>query len=657
MIGVPVIAGSLSTAVSASSYQVPVTVPVPPGTVVTVFAGASGATAATSVTDSQGTLYGLSATSTSGQWLQAYTGACTAGLNPSAGGAGDYWTVGFASSSAQTKNILAVTAPGCATPDVTQAASGNSAAPSVTGTSVYGSELLLFCVQAANAGGEPSFPALTALGGEPAPGAQFTYAAWGLATRTGAVTAAASITAAAWGAILVTYPAAPLAALGNQASPSGGAQLPPYPVLPAPRTWSQGDMLLTPRLRADPQNALTLLANPPLVIAGQTVTTQSVPTAATTTIALDTELTDAWQSHSIPGRQVYPPLAGWYLTEGHAFLNDTVTGTVATAGIQVRQNGVTSSSDGGKVANNGVNFPIPTVVDLVQANPATDDSIALYVWQSSGSATPVASAWLKTEWVAAPSGTVVPQPAPAAGWTAGATTLLQPAGAGAGAVVVADPAGIVAGGVICLDAGNPAAENVTVTAVIGQTAGITDCAWPHPQGAPVAVPVSAAWMNQQVRDKIRFLSYRPIARLSGQGIDQGLPSQAWPAATQIVWGPPAGAGYRCVDNWGGFNGTAGYVFPVSGTYFVYGQVYVTDYSSPVMVSAGLAVDSGTIMWGDRTLSAGSTSLSVCATVRRTLRVAAGQYVAVYGAQNCGIALGLLDSVAEHSRMVVVWRGF
>jgi hypothetical protein len=139
--------------------------------------------------------------------------------------------------------------------------------------------------------------------------------------------------------ILLTFPAAAPAALGNQGSPSGGAQLPPYPVLPNPRTWSPQDMLLTPWLRADPGNALTLLANPPLLIAGQTQTVQAIPHATVTTIALDTELTDAWQSHTIPNRQTYPPLPGWYLAEGFAFVNDTTTGTVVTAGIQAWQNG------------------------------------------------------------------------------------------------------------------------------------------------------------------------------------------------------------------------------------------------------------------------------------------------------------------------------
>jgi hypothetical protein len=292
----------------------------------------------------------------------------------------------------------------------------------------------------------------------------------------------------------------------------------------------------------------------------------------------------------------------------------------------------------------------------VQSNPATDDGIALYVWQDSGAAAPVASAWLKTEWVAASSGTVVSPPVPAAGWTTGGTTLLQPVTAGATAVLVADPAGIIAGGKIALDAGNPAEEAVTVTSAAGQTIGISACLYPHPALAPVAVPISAAFMNQQVRDKISFLAYRPIARLSSQGQAQGLPSQAWPAGTPIGWAAPASAGFGDVDNWGGFNGTTGYVFPVPGTYFLYGQVYLQSAASPGLVSAGLSISGGTIMWGDRTLSSGSTADGVCATVRRTLRVAAGQTVQVYGSQGSGGSLNVLGTFATHSRLIVVFRG-
>lgn len=648
MIGTPVLAGFLSSAVSQAAYEVTADEPLPVSAVVTVFAGCAGATAATGVTDSQGNDYALVASSTADEYLQAFAGTLTAGLNPLAG---DYWTVAYGAANTQEKTISVVSATGAGSPDVAVAASGSSASPSASGTAGNGNEVLVACAQVAASGGAPAFTALTGLGGAPA--------AYGWVTRSGAVSAGAVITSAPWAMILLTFPALTPVALGNQASPSGGAQLPPYPVLPDPRTWSPADMLLTPLMRADPGNALTLLANPPLVIAGQTITTQSIPSSEVTTVALDTEFTDAWLSHSIPDRQVYPPLGGWYLAEGHAFVNDTVTGTVCTAGIQVVQDGTASHSDGGKTSDNGVNFPIPVVADLVEINPANDDSIALYVWQNSGSPAPVASAWLKTEWVAASSGTLVNPPYPAAGWTAGGTTLLQPVEAGATEVIVADPTGIAGEGTIALDSGNAAGESVAVTSADGQTIGISACAYPHPAQAPVAVPVSAAFMNQQVRDKISFLAYKPIARLSSQGTSQELPSQTWPAGTAVTWSAPSAGGHRDVDNYAGWTSLqpGQYAFPVPGTWFLYGQVYLNDAASPVRVSAGLSVSGGTIMWGDETLSAGNTGDGVCATVRRTLRVAPGDYAQVYGSQDSGGPLAVLGDTAEHSRLLCVWRGF
>ena len=650
MIGLPALAGFLQTSASATSYQVTADAALPAGTSVTLFAGCT-STAANMVTDSQGNSYALDVSVTANQSLQAFTGILTAGLNQLAG---DYWTVYFSAANTQQKTITVVANTGVGAPDVAVGANGSSASPSVSGAATNGNEVTLACCQCANTGGTPSFSAYSSVSSVTGQSAGY-----GWANRAGTVTAAPSITSAPWAMILLTFPASTPVALGNQSSPSGGVQLPPFPVLPNPRTWSPADMLLTPLLRADPGNALTLLANPPLVIAGQTLTTQSVPNAADTTLALDTELLDAWQSHTIPDRQVYPPLEGWYLAEGHAFVNDTTTATVCTCGIQVNNNGTIHSSDGGKVSNNGVNFPIPTVADLVEINPATEDSIALYVWQNSGGPAPVASAWLKTEWVAASSGTVVNPPYPSAGWTTGATSLLESVAAGANEILVADPTGIVGGGTIALDAGNAAEEAVTVASAFGQTVDISACAYPHPVSAPVAVPVSAAWMNQQVRDKINFLSCRPIARLTSQGTSQTLASQSWPAGTAVTFSNPAASGYRDVDNFGGwtsFNANQ-YVFPVSGTYYLYGQVYLADASSPVLVSAGLSVNGGTVWWGDRTLSAGNTADGVCATVRRVVRVQAGEYAEVFGSQGSGGPLAVLGTAASHSRLLAIFRGF
>ncbi len=544
---------------------------------------------------------------------------------------------------------------GASATDVTVAANGNSATASASGTAASGNEIAVACWQAG--GAIPSPSAFTFLNSLLSGGIAHAYG-YSPVTRRGTVTAAATLTSGPWAAALVTFTAAVPVALGTGSSPSGGAQLPPFPVLPSPRTWSPGDKLLTPLLRADPGNALLLLANPPLVIAGQTVTGQSIPSGADTALTLDTDLTDTWGAHAIPAKTIAPPLAGWCLAEGFPNLASISSGT-CIAGIQAVQGGVTTSCDGGRGAGNGVSNLLPNVADLVQVNPATSDTIALYCAQTSGTAKTLAAAWLKTEWVAASSGTVVTSPVPAAGWTSGGTVLLEAAAAGDTTVLVSDPSGIAAGTVIALDYGNPAAENVTVSSVSGQTATVSACAYPHPALSPVSVPVSAAWMNQQVRDKIRFLAYRPIARLTTQGGSQSLPSQSWPAGTAITFASPAGAGLRCVDNFGGWaaGNPTRYTFPLSGTWYLYGQVYLADTSSPFTVSAGLAVSGGTIWWGDRTLTAGSAGEFACATVRRVIRAAAGQYAEVYGSQGSGGSRTVQTTAIAHSRMLAIWRGF
>lgn len=658
MLGTPFTAGTLTSAASSATYSVPVSTPVPVGATVIVFAGAAGATSATSVTDSQGNAYSANGFSTSNEYLAAFTClSITTPLNPLAG---DAWTVTFSAANTQQKNVIAVAVTGGATFDNGAASNGSSTSPSATQTASQGNDVLIACIQNANAGGAPSGFNLTTLTSLSPAGQQYTTVGYGYVTSAGSVTASATITSAPWAVITTALYAAAPVALGASRSPAGGALLPPYPVLPAPRTWSAEDQFWTPRLRNDPGNAITLLTNPPLYIGGQTFTAQSVASAAVTTLSLDTDLMDSWAAHQQPSTTVAPPLAGWYLTEGHVFINTNGTAAgVQAAGIQAVQNGATYQTDGGKVTGNGANSPIPVVADLIQVSPSTQDTIALYCWQDSGITRTISSAWIKTEWVCASSGTVVAPPAPAAGWTSGATTLLAAVSAGATSLLVADPTGILPTSVIALDYGNAAQESVTVTSVSGQTIGISPpCIYPHPASAPVSVPISSVWMNQQIRDKINLLTYRPIARLSNAGVTQSLAAQTWPAGTAVQWANPAFTS-RCVDNFGGWNSSnpTRYTFIFSGVYYLYGQVYCADAASPYVLSAGLAISGGTIQWGDRVKSVGSVSESVCATVRRAaVRVTAGQYVEVYGSQSSGGTLALQNSGNSLCKLIVVWRG-
>lgn len=437
--------------------------------------------------------------------------------------------------------------------------------------------------------------------------------------------------------------------------------LPPYPVMPAPRTWSRGDKILTPLLRNDLRNAALLLENRPLLVAAQTTTGQSVVGTSTwVPLQLDTEYVDNWARHQIPSAQYPVPLGGWYLLEGDVSMGVAVGNTVA-CGFNLTQAGVVGNYQCGMNFANGINAVQATGALLAQLDPNTSDSAAIAIWQNSTVTNSLASAKFKAEWVAQPTslgygtGTVVASPQPAAMWApGGGTTLIQNINPGAIAMRVASTTGIVVGGYLGLDyyLGQPVlptAEVVQVQSISGGNVFISAPAYPHAANGLVAVPVSAAFMNQQARDLINFLAYPPIAFLYG-GTPTSLVAQTWPAATVFTWGS------LVVDNFSGWNPSnrSQYVFPVSGVYEVYGQVSLQS-GGPPTLSAGLSISGQQIMWGVTLQSPAGAARPACATVRRLVRVTAGQAVQLYGSTSATTAT--YTTVASGSRLIVVFRGF
>jgi hypothetical protein len=192
------------------------------------------------------------------------------------------------------------------------------------------------------------------------------------------------------------------------------------------------------------------------------------------------------------------------------------------------------------------------------------------------------------------------------------------------------------------------AETVTITSIASLTVGISATSYPHGGTASpgnVSIPVSAAFMNQQVRDVINFLAYPPMARIHGSS--QSITVQTFPAATQINLTTVT------VDNFSGWNATSHeYVFPVAGTYFVYGQVpfqpAINNYS------AGISINGGTVQWGDSVRT--QTSLLGCVTVRKTIRVNAGDAVTLQTSVSNNAAT--LENVSNsYATLVICWRGF
>lgn len=434
-----------------------------------------------------------------------------------------------------------------------------------------------------------------------------------------------------------------------------------FPVAPAPRTWAAGDFPTAGRLRADPVNLAWLLTQRPMFAGAQLISAQPIGTSSVTGVEIDTEYLDNWYGHTVASSLYVPQLAGWYLADGTALYSSTAVAAYG-AGIEPTQNG-TPAVLFVFTCGNGVNAPGPQCSDLVQLNPATSDTVRLVGWQTTGVSQNMLTpgAYLSVGWAGLPTsvggvtGTVVTSPQPAALWPPGAGTTISNGGgiaAGATSITVASAAGIVTGATLGLDfyegaAVQPWAEQVTVTSVAGTTLGITATAYAHAQGAPVAVPVSAAFMNQQVKDTINFLAYPPMCRLSNFGSAQTIPSQTFPAGTAISF-----ASATC-DNFSGWNGTSEYVAPVSGVYYVYGQVATA--SSTGTFSAGIGVSGGTIAWGDSVRT--QTAQITVATVRKHLRLTAGQYLQLFGSQSSGAARAVSLASNCYCTLIALWRGF
>ena len=90
--------------------------------------------------------------------------------------------------------------------------------------------------------------------------------------------------------------------------------MPPLPSLPSLRTWSSGDLVTVPRLRADLENAVALLAQRPHLI-GQCTTGETFTSANDVVVTLDSELTDSWNAHLAGSADYWAPLPGYYLCD------------------------------------------------------------------------------------------------------------------------------------------------------------------------------------------------------------------------------------------------------------------------------------------------------------------------------------------------------
>ena len=454
---------------------------------------------------------------------------------------------------------------------------------------------------------------------------------------------------------------------------SASAPVPGF-IAPAPRTWSQGDVITASRLRGDMANLAYLYAGGarPIVL---NITFDQQVGAGAPAVLLNTANTplNTWNVPVFGSYSPYYsiPLPGWYLVQGG--YSASAGGGIQTKyamGFQTVVNGGTGTNrDGGAVpASSDTNVLAgPAGADLYQFNnnSVTGDVVALYLYAN----TPVGlvrPSYLTAEWVGLPTsgltgysgpyGTVVSSPHAAAPFPSGPGTTITNSGGisvGATSLTVADATGVVTGGTLGLDflsgqLSNSYAEPVTILSVAGTTIGITATSYAHVQGAPVAVPVSAAFLNQQCRDIVNFLSYPPMLRASTSAT-QSIASGTFPTGVQVT---QLSAN---LDNFSGFASNT-YTVPVSGVYFVYGQVYYAGSTAATAFGAGISVNGGTVTWGTMFRSdTTSGAQSLCATVRRHLRLTAGQTITLEAFQNSGSSVSTVAVTSNHSLLLAVWR--
>lgn len=450
---------------------------------------------------------------------------------------------------------------------------------------------------------------------------------------------------------------------------------------PDPRTWIALDPVTACRLRADATNlGAFFMGARPLMVAYNTGTSTLTGGTRIFLPPVNYQI-NSWNVEvSLLGWT--PPLAGWYLVQGTVLIDSAGSsqdGYKYAAGTAVYDSATLTNTftDGGALGAWDVvsgSVPGPVACDLVQVNPSLN-AINVYGY-TDNTADVVLSGQIIVEWVAMPDttltdwsgpyGTLVSSPASAAQPPYGSPYSVQSAvAAGATSVTLNGVVGIVTGTTIGLDwysngqLAQPYAEEVTVEGIAGDVLTISATQYAHAQGAPVAVPLSAAWMNQQVRDATNFLAYPPVCRMAAETATQSIPStSSFPTVTGNPSNQVTGMTTVAPDNFSGSASGAEYIIPLSGTYFVWGQVYFGGAAvSGYNFAAGVSANGSTITWGTVSTSTSNTGESYCATVSGVGRYVTGESLTLWAFQNSGSAMSTAAAQVTNSRLIVVWRSF
>lgn len=366
--------------------------------------------------------------------------------------------------------------------------------------------------------------------------------------------------------------------------------------LPSPRTWSLGDQVTVPRLRADAGDAVALLTQRPLFV-GQRTSGDSWSSATDLGLPMNAELVDTWGGHLAPPAtgtgNYWAPLPGWYLCQARVpFAYGSATAAPFMCGFQGLTGGAAFGPWHGAITVNGSGSATvtPQAVDLIeQVNAGAPNGGGDYIQpvarQDSGAAVNLQSLsycmpTVCIRWACATSGT---QPLPV------------------------------------------------------------------PPLTPAPSPITSAWLNANVRDAIRFLTYPPVAKAHYVAGSSALANSSL-TSPQVV--PLTTVD---VDTYGGFTGSA-YTAPVAGRYLLAGQFTLASSSAGAFYACGLLVNGGATGYWGRIVQFSGSGLAGGASVVKRLRLNAGDQVQLAGAQNSGGPVAYNATASNQTRLVVAWEG-
>lgn len=373
--------------------------------------------------------------------------------------------------------------------------------------------------------------------------------------------------------------------------------------LPNPRTWSLDDLITVPRLRADVANAVAFLTQRPM-LAAQNNTASPFASGSDATMTMNTELADNWNGHvtisagGALGNQYWAPVPGWYLCRSviAPAISTPAAPFVTAAGFQ----GITGGTSFGP-------FRGGTVLIGPASSPVTMAAQCCDLIEQTASGSPGGS------------GDYI-QP-----------TFLQGSGS-----------------TLNLNANAGLLPFVTIRWVCA-ISGTQPLPVPPLTAAPS--PITAAWLNANARDAIRFLTYPPVCKAIYTPGTATLPSGTLGTPSVVPLTTVT------VDNYGGYTtgASAKYTAPVAGVYFLHGSYNLAGSSAATSYAAGLSVNGGTAQWGDIVTFAPAAGVNGGATVTRRLRLNAGDTVQFVASQSSGSAIAYSTSAALQTRFIAVWE--